>query len=298
MNALDALVDDYITYLNVEKGLSPNTIESYSLDLRSFIDFLSSLHIRSIEETDTPVILKHIIVLRQSGLEATSRARHLVALRGFYRYLFREKIIENDPTHVIDLPKSGLILPDVLSVEEITSLLNAPDAIKPKRIRDRAMLELLYAAGLRVSELVTAKLNQVNTEAGFIRVFGKGSKERIIPIGRYAREKIDTYLSTARGILLKNDKSAYLFFTRKGSPMTRQGFWKLLNKYALLAGIERRITPHTLRHSFATHLLEGGADLRAVQMMLGHSDISTTQIYTHVTGQQLKQVHAKFHPRG
>ena len=298
MNPIDALVDAYINYLQVEKGLSSNTIESYSLDLRSFVDFLSSLSIRAIEETDTPVILKHIIFLRQSGLEATSRARHLVALRGFYRYLFREKIIASNPTHVIDLPKSGLTLPDVLSTEEISSLLNAPDTMKPKGIRDAAMLELLYSAGLRVSELVTVKLNQVNTEAGFIRVFGKGSKERIIPIGSYAREKIDTYTNRARSLLLKNDKSVYLFFARKGNPMTRQGFWKLLNKYALLSGIERRVTPHTFRHSFATHLLEGGADLRAVQMMLGHSDISTTQIYTHVTGQQLKHAHARYHPRG
>ncbi|MBU0995800.1 MAG: site-specific tyrosine recombinase XerD [Proteobacteria bacterium] len=295
---LDTLADQYINHLMIEKGLSQNTIESYTSDLCNFLNFLKQNKIHIIEDIDTPAIIKHIITLRQNGLEARSRARHLVALRGFFKYLLKEKIIKNDPTRIIDLPKSGLHLPDVLSVDEISSLLNAPDPLKLRGQRDAAMIELLYAAGLRVSELVHLELNHIHTIAGFVRVFGKGSKERIVPIGSYAKIKVEAYLIQARPRLLKNDISKYLFFARNGNPMTRQGFWKLLNKYALIAGIRKNITPHTLRHSFATHMLEGGADLRSVQMMLGHSDISTTQIYTHVTGTQLKNVHKKYHPRG
>lgn len=295
---LDNLVDQYINYLLVEKGLSDNTIESYSSDLAVYLEFLKKNRIKNISGADTAVILKHLIDLRSSGLRAKSRTRHLIVLRGFYRFLTQEKIIKQDPSRIIDLPKGGLKLPDVLSVEEVKKLIDICDKKKPKGIRDAAMIELLYAAGLRVSELVNVKLQNVNMEAGFVRVFGKGSKERIVPIGLYAKEKIDYYIKNSRPLLLKNMVSQYLFVARAGKPMTRQGFWKQLKKYGQMAWIKKRITPHSLRHSFATHLLEGGADLRAVQIMLGHVDISTTQIYTHVATKRLKEIHERYHPRG
>jgi len=297
MPSLDVLVDQYLNYLLIEKGLSKKTIESYSSDLTRYLKFLKTIKIRTISKADTPAILKHLISLRNSGLGARSRARHLVTIRGFYKFLIEEKVIDNDPTRVIDLPKSGLRLPDVLSIEEVNRLLNTPDINKPKGARDAAMIELLYAAGLRVSELINLKLQDVNLEACFVRVFGKGSKERVVPIGLYAKEKIDYYIKTFRPKLLKNVASPYLFAARAGKPMTRQGFWKLIKKYGQKAGIVRKIKPHSLRHSFASHLLEGGADLRSVQIMLGHVDISTTQIYTHVAREHLKKIHEKFHPR-
>jgi len=297
MSSLDVLVDQYLNYLLIEKGLSKNTIESYSSDLTKYLKFLKNKRIHNINNADAPAILKHLISLRNAGLGARSRARHLVTMRGFYKFLIEEKVIDNDPTRIIDLPKSGLRLPDVLSIEEVKRLLKTPDINKPTGARDAAMIELLYAAGLRVSELINLKLQDVNLEACFVRVFGKGSKERVVPIGLYAKEKIDYYIKTFRPKLLKNVASSYLFVARAGKPMTRQGFWKLLRKYGQKAGIIRKIKPHSLRHSFASHLLEGGADLRSVQIMLGHVDISTTQIYTHVAREHLKKIHEKFHPR-
>lgn len=298
MSSLDVLIDRYLNFLIVEKGLSEKTIESYSSDLAKFLEFLKKKSIKNISDADTSIILKHLIALRDAGLGPRSRARHLITLRGFYKFLVQEKVLKHDPAKVVDLPKSGLKLPDVLSVEEVKLLIKMPDTNKPIGARDAAMIELLYAAGLRVSELVKLKLRDVNMEACFVRVFGKGSKERIVPIGLYAKEKIDYYTRTARPILLKNNLSPYLFVARAGKPMTRQGFWKLLRRYTLKAQINKNITPHTLRHSFASHLLEGGADLRAVQVMLGHVDITSTQIYTHVTRQHLINLHKKYHPRG
>jgi len=298
MPTLDALSDQYINYLLFEKGLAEKTIESYSRDLARYLDFLSSKGIRKIDETDTPLILQHLINLRNDGLGSRSTARHLVTVRGFYKYLVQEKVIKRDPARLVDLPKSGLKLPDVLSVTEIKLLLDLPDTQTPLGLRNAAMLELLYASGLRVSELVNLKLLDLNTEAGFVRVMGKGSKERIIPIGIYAKNILNDYIKSARPPLLKDRVSQYLFVARAGKPMTRQGFWKLLKGYALQAGINKKITPHSIRHSFASHLLEGGADLRTVQVMLGHVDIATTQIYTHVARDRLKQMHAKYHPRG
>jgi integrase/recombinase XerD len=297
MPSLDILVDQYLNYLLVEKGLSKNTLESYSSDLTRYLNFLKTKRIKTISDVDTPAILKHLISLRNAGLGSRSRARHLVTIRGFYRFLVEEKVIKNDPTRVIDLPKSGLRLPDVLSFKEVERVLNTPDLNKPTGARDAAMIEILYAAGLRVSELVNLKVQDVNLEACFVRVFGKGSKERVVPIGLYAKEKIDSYIKTFRPKLLKNVASPYVFVARAGKPMTRQGFWKLLRKYGQQAGIIRKIKPHSLRHSFASHLLEAGADLRSVQIMLGHVDISTTQIYTHVAREHLKKIHEKFHPR-
>ncbi len=298
MNEFDLLVDRYLNYILIEKGLSANTISSYSADLSAFIAFAIDHGLNSIEQTDSAVILKYLIELRKSGLNAKSRARHLVSLRGFYKFLLHEKIIPQDPTAIIDLPKTGLKLPEVLSIEDISRLLQIPDSNKPRGIRDAAMIELLYAAGLRVSELINMKLQDIHLEAGFVRVFGKGNKERVVPIGSYAQEKTKKYIQQARPSLLKKTTSPYLFIAWAGKPMTRQGFWKLLKKYAVLAGIEKEIKPHLLRHSFASHLLEGGADLRSVQLMLGHADISTTQIYTHVAQDHLRTIHDKFHPRG
>ncbi|MFZ2632126.1 MAG: site-specific tyrosine recombinase XerD [Desulfosalsimonadaceae bacterium] len=296
--SIDGFIDTYINYLVVEKGLADATIESYSSDLKKYAAFLNAFKIKQITDSDTTVILKYLIILRDEGLSARSRARHLVTLRGFYKFLIQEKALKKDPTSIVDLPKIGMKLPDVLSVEEIQSIINAPDIAKPKGLRDATMFELLYAAGLRVSELIHVKLQDINLEVGFVRTFGKGSKERIVPIGSHAKEKLRDYLANARPVLMKLNVGKFLFVAHAGKPMTRQGFWKLLKKYALMAGITKDITPHSFRHSFASHLLEGGADLRAVQMMLGHVDISTTQIYTHVARDHLKRLHEQYHPRG
>mgnify|MGYP001824658536 FL=1 len=293
----DALLDRYLDFLIVEKGLATQTIEAYSRDLVRYISFLTKSGRTTVSEADTPLILKYLISMREDGLNARSRARHLVSIRGFYRFLAQEQMLSSDPSRLIDLPKSGLKLPDVLTIEEVKRLLDAPDPKKPSGCRDAAMLELLYAAGLRVSELITLKLQDVNLTAGYVRVFGKGAKERVVPIGQYAQEKIRTYTTGARQVLLKDRISATLFVARAGKPLSRQGFWKLIKRYGLRAGLRKVITPHTLRHSFASHLLEGGADLRAVQTMLGHADIATTQIYTHVARDHLKYLHQKFHPR-
>jgi integrase/recombinase XerD len=291
-------MDRYLNYLLIEKGLSENTIESYRADLNRFSDFLKAGGVQSLYDADSAVLLKHLIALRESGIAARSRARHLVALRGFFGFLVQEKILEKNPATRIELPKSGLKLPDVLSVQEIDRILNVPDGDKPTGIRNAAMIELMYAAGLRVSELITVKLQDINLDGCWVRVFGKGAKERMVPFGQPCRRKIDFYITTARPILLRPHLSPFLFIARAGSPMTRQGFWKILRQQVQTAGILKTITPHSLRHSFASHLLEGGADLRSVQIMLGHVDISTTQIYTHVAKDHLKRMHEKYHPRG
>ncbi len=293
----DDLLDRYLDFLIVEKGLAAQTIEAYSRDLVRYIAFLDENGHAAVSEADTPLILKYLISMREDGLNARSRARHLVSIRGFYRFLMQAEILSSDPTRLIDLPKSGLKLPDVLTIDEVKRLLEAPDLEKPAGCRDAAMLELLYAAGLRVSELTTLKLQDINLTAGYVRVFGKGAKERVVPIGQYAQEKIRRYINGARQTLLKDRISATLFVARAGKPLSRQGFWKLIKRYGRRAGLRKVITPHTLRHSFASHLLEGGADLRAVQTMLGHADIATTQIYTHVARDHLKYLHQKFHPR-
>ena len=296
---LDFLADQYLNYLLVEKGLGKKTLEAYSRDLVHYFEFLKQASVDSVSEHDTAYILKHLIDMQAGGLGARSRARHLVAIRGFYRFLVQEKVIRADPSRIIDLPKSGLKLPEVLSSEDVNQLLKTPGTDTPRSLRDTAMLELLYASGLRVSELVNLKLLDINLEAGFVRVFGKGSKERIVPMGSAAINALQAYLESGRPNLLKADlTSSFLFVARAGKPMSRQGFWKLLRKYALAAGLKGKISPHSLRHSFASHLLEGGADLRAVQVMLGHVDITTTQIYTHVATERLREIHDKFHPRG
>jgi len=292
------LIEQYLDYLALEKGLAKNSMESYSGDLMEFTDFLETNHIGDIKKVDTAAILGWLVNLKKKGLSAKSRARHLVTIRGFYKYLIRENLNDRDPAKMVDIPKTGLHLPGVLSFDEVKSLLELPDLTKPRELRNAAMLEILYGAGLRVSELVRMKVQDVNLEANFVRIFGKGSKERVVPIGSHARKRTLDWLENGRPCIMKNHYSQYLFTARAGNPMTRQGFWKILKKYAGLAGISKNVTPHTLRHSFATHLLEGGADLRSVQTMLGHSDISTTQIYTHVSREYLLEMHKKYHPRG
>ncbi len=291
-------MDQYQVFLVMEKGLSEKTIDAYSTDLMRFGLFLEKKKTTSVSHIDAGLILAYLIHLRNRGLSARSRARHLVSLRGFFKFLTAEKIIDKNPAQQVDLPKTGLHLPDVLTVGDVEALIDAPDRNQPEGLRDAAMLELLYGAGLRVSELIRLTMTGINLEAGFVRVFGKGSKERVVPVGRMALNAINDYLDRSRPLLLKDRSSADLFVTRRGSAMTRQSFWNLVGRYGRLAKIKKKITPHSIRHSFATHLLEGGADLRAVQMMLGHADISTTQIYTHVAHRQLVEAHKKYHPRG
>jgi integrase/recombinase XerD len=295
---LDHLADRFVTYLVVEKGLSRNTVAAYTRDLGLYLDFLSHKGVTRIADSDTVLILKHLIALRDSGLGRKSRARHLVTLRGFYRFLVQEKLLDDNPAQLVDLPKAGRKLPHVLRLEEVIRLVDAPDPSKPLGLRDAAMLELLYAAGLRVSELVTVRLANIDLEACFVRTLGKGSKERVVPIGQEAKKKVDAYLTSGRPALLRGKLSSFLFVTRSGRPMTRQGFWKLFKAYTTTAYLSDQVTPHTIRHTFASHLLERGADLRTVQVMLGHADISTTQIYTHIAQERLKAVHTKYHPRG
>ncbi len=295
---LDPLVDRYLNYLLVEKGLGAKTLEAYGSDLARHLDYLNAAGIRSPAAVDKAVLLRYVLHLRAEGLGPRSRARHLSALRGFYRFLVQEKILQADPISTIEMPKTGLKLPDVLSRQDVQRLLEVEEPPSPAALRNAAMVETLYAAGLRVSELVALRVQDLNLEAGFVRVWGKGAKERVVPIGSHARQKVATYLQEGRPRLLGGRTSPFLFVARAARPMTRQGFWKMLNRRAAAAGIRQAISPHSLRHSFATHLLEGGADLRAVQMMLGHTDISTTQIYTHVARDRLKKIHQKYHPRG
>ncbi|RUA02511.1 MAG: site-specific tyrosine recombinase XerD, partial [Deltaproteobacteria bacterium] len=244
MSPADTFFDQYLNYLVTEKGLSRNTIASYSRDLARFMAYLGPRKKDRVETIDTTIILNYIIHLRKQGLSARSRARHLVSLRGFFKYLIQIKEIDIDPTQTVDLPKTTLKLPDVLTVNEVHRLLNAPEIKSPAGLRNAAMLETLYAAGLRVSELIHLKLTSVNLEAGFVRVLGKGAKERIVPIGNHANEKISLYMSAARPLLLKSYTSEFLFIARAGNPMTRQGFWKLMKRYARHCGLIKKVTPH------------------------------------------------------
>jgi len=297
-NWADILIDSYIQFLIVEKGLSENSIIGYAHDIEEYLCFLNKKNINKVTEKDTAFILEYLIALQKAKLSPKTRERRICAIKGFYKFFVQEKKLKSDPSKFIDLPKKGLKLPDVLSISEIERLIKEPNTKTAKGLRDCAMLELLYAAGIRVSELINIKVTDVNMHACFIKIFGKGSKERIVPIGLCAKKSIENYLKAARQEILKDKISSYMFIARAGKPMTRQGFWKNLKKYAAASGITKKITPHTFRHSFATHLVEGGADLRSIQIMLGHSDISTTQIYTHIASGRLKEIHTRFHPRG
>ena len=292
----ELLLDAYLVHLKVERGLSKHSLDGYSRDLGRF---LTSLDRRGVplREASLPDVSGYLVSLAERGLAARSQGRALSAVRGFLRYLVEEKELASDPAELLEAPKLSRRLPSVLGPADVLRLLNAPKGEGPRALRDRAMLHTMYAAGLRVSELVGLKLGEVNLEACFLTPFGKGDKRRLVPLGAVAGDSIARYLRDVRPLWAKESEPSVFLTSRRG-PMTRQAFWKIVKKYAREAGIRGSLKPHELRHSFATHLLQGGADLRAVQMMLGHADISTTQIYTHVTGDHLKQAHAKYHPRG
>jgi integrase/recombinase XerD len=292
------MLEQFLHYLTVEKGLSDNTLEAYHHDLSRFSDYLQKKGMEDLSKVDKLNLRAFLLSLKRQGLSTRSVARNQVALRTFFRFLVLEGILGTNPAEELESPKMARRLPDILTFREVEHLLEQPDLKTLLGIRDRAMLELLYATGMRVSELIQIRLNQVNLEAGYALVFGKGSKERVVPIGSEAIQWVTLYLETVRDRLLKGKEHPLLFIGRSGKGISRQRYWKSLKDYGLKAGIKKKMTPHLLRHSFATHLLERGADLRSVQMMLGHVDISTTQIYTHVTGERLKKVHQKYHPRG
>jgi integrase/recombinase XerD len=292
------LIEEYLNFLAVEKGASRNTLEGYRRDLNRYADFVSDLEISDMRQIGSDHLISYLGRLKDEGLAANSVNRALAALRGFYKYLLREKKLESTPVAHIGLARGWMRLPEVLSREEMVLLLAQPGSATPSAVRDAAMLELIYATGIRVSELTAMTLNQINWQVGYVIVMGKGGKERIVPLGRMAYEQVQRYAEQARPRLLKDRRSDTLFLNRSGKGLTRQGFWKIVKKYAAKAKLEAKVHPHTFRHSFATHLLEGGADLRSVQIMLGHADISTTQIYTHVTRERLKEIHRRYHPRG
>jgi integrase/recombinase XerD len=293
-----AFIDEFCDALWLEDGLARNSLESYRRDLAQFASWLERHHGRLLNDADTALIQSYLGYVFRRKARASSAARLLSALKRYYRYSLRQGRIQSDPTLNIDSPKLPRALPRTLTEEDVEMLLAAPDVEQPLGLRDKAMLETLYASGLRVSELVALKLVQVSRDTGVVRVLGKGSKERLVPLGEEALDWISRYAAQARPRLLGEKKSDDLFVTARGRAMTRQMFWHLLRRYASRAGLKASISPHTLRHAFATHLLNHGADLRVVQLLLGHSDISTTQIYTHVARERLKQLHAKHHPRG
>lgn len=298
--AVEAFIDQFLNYLVTEKGLSRNTLESYGHDLRLFAQFLARPN-RAGKKDSPPTsddILNYLIWRRKSGVTARTLSRNLSTIRGFVQFCCQERLLPTDSSQNIDLPKLQKKLPHVLSTQDIEKLLVAPDLTAPLGLRDKAMLELLYASGLRVSELVGLTINQLYQREGYVIVKGKGSKERLVPVGSSALRAIARYLEEGRPSLMKKKEGVDLFVTNRARKMSRQMFWNRIKMYGLKLGIKTNLTPHVLRHSFATALLEGGADLRAVQVMLGHADISTTQIYTHVSRKHLLEIHEKFHPRG
>ncbi|ORJ63440.1 site-specific tyrosine recombinase XerD [Geothermobacter hydrogeniphilus] len=295
---MDQYLDLFLNYLVVEKGLSKNTLDGYGRDLVRYLAYLKEEGITAPDAIRTVHLLRFLALLKQQGLAPRSRARALVSLRNFHRFLHAEDHCRQNPADRIEAPKNLPALPGILSIAEVDSLLAAPRGDEPLALRDRAMLEVLYGTGLRVSELIGLQLGQLHLDAGFLRASGKGAKQRVVPLGEPAIEAVVMYIDAARPSLLKDKSSEALFLNRSGRGLTRQGFWKMMKRRAREAGIFKNITPHTLRHSFATHLLENGADLRTVQTMLGHADIATTQIYTHVTRERLRKVHEKHHPRG
>ncbi|MFP7477296.1 site-specific tyrosine recombinase XerD [Terribacillus saccharophilus] len=289
-------LDDFIHYLQIERGLSDNTLQSYARDLRTYARYLQENEVMEWAHVTRAKLTAYLRWLHDDGKSAATIARTLSSIRLFHQFLLREYGLKEDPSIHIDTPKKERKLPKILSSDEVDKLLTCPGT-DTLTIRNRAMLETLYATGLRVSELLALELDDLHLEMGFVRCFGKGSKERIVPLGDMAKARLEDYLNRSRKLLLKSKASDILFVNHHGNQLSRQGFWKVLKQIARDAGIQKEITPHTLRHSFATHLLENGADLRAVQEMLGHADISTTQIYTHVTKTRLKDIYKTHHPR-
>jgi integrase/recombinase XerD len=298
MNKSETLIQQFADYLLVERGLSGNTIESYKFDLQNFAEFTESLEEFSESLTDTKYqdIVKYLSYLSDLELASSTVDRKMDSLRMFYKFLIAERYITENPTNMIEPIRSWNKLPTVLSIAEVQLLLDQPDTSTPLGSRDKALLEIMYASGLRVTEVSELRLNDINPEIGYIRCFGKGNKERVVPVGSKALEAIKIYLESARPQL--NPKDDWLFVNHRGGKLTRDGIRRIIQNIAKSAGIEKKISPHTLRHCFATHLLERGADLRSLQEMLGHASISATQRYTHINGERLKEIHSKFHPRG
>jgi integrase/recombinase XerD len=295
--SLDAAIQQFLDHLKVERQLAPATVAAYGGDLADFAKFIARRAVATEQGVRTIDLLDYLERLTGQKLSARSQARRLIALRQLFRFLKAERHIEVNPAEEVDLPRFGRKLPDFLSVEEIDRLMGAPDRSTPRGARDGAMLETLYATGLRVSELVKLRIADVNFDAGYLLAFGKGRKQRLVPIGEVALAGVRAYIENGRALFVGPRASNALFLTRLGRAMTRQGFWKLLGGYAAAAGIRKRISPHKLRHSFATHMVERGADLRAVQAMLGHADIGTTEMYTHLSRRHLRTVYDRFHPR-
>ena len=290
-------IDAYLGYLRDVRRMSPNTVESYARDLAALASFAAAREraVESLERTELEAFAR---TLMSSGLSPRSAARAIAGVRGFYRFLAAERTIATDPADDVRAPRAWPALPKYLDLDDVDRLLAQPDASTPRGLRDKALLELLYATGLRVTELLTLKPADINLDAGYLTCIGKGDKQRIVPLGHAAAEWVSRYVKEARPRLLKTRKSPWLFVNAKaGGQLSRVGFWKILKEYGIKAGVSRDLSPHVLRHSFATHLLERGADLRAIQMMLGHSDLSTTQIYTHVLEARLRAVYDKYHPR-
>jgi len=289
-------IEEFLLYLSVEKGLADNSIKSYKHDLLKYFAFLKKKKIRDFNAVKRDHIVTFLKGLKGNNLSAKSIARNLVAIKLLHRFLFRERVIKDDVTSVLDSPRLWRNLPYFLTIEEVEKILAQPDIKKDIGVRDRAIIELFYATGMRVSELANLRMDGVNLDSGFLRCVGKGSKERVIPLGKSANDYVSRYITKVRG-KLAHSRSPYLFVSYKGKGFSRQALWKMIKKYTTSAGIHKKISPHTFRHSFATHMLERGADLRIVQELLGHSDISTTQIYTHVSKDRLRSVYNQFHPR-
>jgi integrase/recombinase XerD len=294
---MEELIDAFLDYISVERNLSKNTVVSYRGDLCAYMDFLKRRSMGNLSQTAKNDITDFMFYEKDKGLSANSISRHLAAIKVFYRFLVRERILKADPTSLIDSPKLWKKIPETLSLNEVEALLSQPDIRDKQGIRDRAILETLYATGMRVSEVVNLRLDNVNLDIGFLRCIGKGNKERVIPLGKKAIASLKRYIEASRPKLLKNKESPFMFLNRFGNKISRQSLWKIIKHYARAARIKKPMRPHILRHSFATHLLERGADLRSVQEMLGHSNISTTQIYTHINKDRLKTIHKMYHPR-
>jgi integrase/recombinase XerD len=293
---MDSEIKDYVHYLVIERGLADNTIKSYKRDLEGFSDYLYKEHINDFKQVDSKIILDYMKSMRLEGRARNSIIRFVSSMNDFFKYLVQFNYITINPMDNVDTPKSTNTYPDVLTLKEINSLLLQPDTNDKYGIRDRSILEVMYATGLRVSETSNLKLNDLHLDLGFIQTIGKGDKERIIPIGQHAIQWINIYLNQSRPLLLRNKVCDYLFLNAHGFRISRQSIWQKLKKYVIVAGINKTVTPHTLRHSFATHILENGADLRVVQELLGHSDISTTEIYTHISHEHLNKAFDKDHP--
>ncbi|MEI6892267.1 MAG: site-specific tyrosine recombinase XerD [Pontiella sp.] len=294
---MNAFLERFLDYISLERGLSINTRKAYADDLRQFLAFLDQKRITSLDIVSRKHVLDHLMAMKAKGLSTNSISRHLVSIKVFFRYLQQEGLLEKNITDTMDSPKLWKILPDILSEKEVALLLEAPNLRKPLGVRDRAIIEMFYASGLRVSELAGLKLSNLHIDDGYIRVIGKGRKERVIPVAKNSADLLIRYLEEVRPLLCDTPQLQNVFVSKRETALCRQRLWQIIKKYTKEAGIMKNVTPHTLRHSFASHLLQNGAPLRVIQELLGHADIATTQIYTHVDPNRLKSIHQQFHPR-